>query len=123
MKIETGNWLKQAQKDADVARTLCKIKKYVHSSFWCQQAAEKALKALLLEKEQELIKTQDLVWLAKSLEAPENVVQLWKKLKPVYMETRNPGVGMEGVREFTKKETEEDVKTMGGILRWIKESL
>ncbi|MFH1425430.1 MAG: HEPN domain-containing protein [archaeon] len=123
MRKEIEDWWKQARKDSNVARKLYEIRKYEHSSFWCQQATEKALKALLLDKKQELIKTHDLVLLAKKLDAPENIVQLCKQLTSVYIETRYPGVSKDGFRKFTKKETEEDIKTMGGILKWVRENL
>ena len=123
MKEEVKRWWKMAKDDVSTAKALYKIKKYGYSSFWCQQAAEKALKALLLERGYELIKTHDLVLLSKKLNAPENIVSLCKELTPVYVETRYPDLGEEGFKKFTRKEVEDDIKNTEVIIRWIKKNL
>ena len=61
MKQAVKSWWNQTLKDIDTAKALYKIKKHDYSSFWCQQAGEKALKTLLLKRGHELIKTHDLV--------------------------------------------------------------
>lgn len=88
MKEEVKRWWKQTLKDIDTAKSLYRIKRYDYSYFWCQQAAEKALKTLLLNKGNKLIKTHDLVLLARKLDAPKNIIQICKELTPVYVETR-----------------------------------
>lgn len=123
MKEEVKRWWKQTLKDIDTARSLYKIKRYDYSSFWCQQAAEKALKTLLLKRGYKLIKTHDLVLLSKKLNAPEDIIELCKDLTPVYVETRYPDLGEEGFKKFTKKETEEDTKNMNKIVKWVKKNL
>ena len=123
MKEEVKKWWKQTLKDMRAAKSMYKIKSYGHSSFWCQQAAEKALKTLLFERGKELIKTHDLVLLAKELNAPEKIIQSCKELTPVYIETRYPGLGDEGFKKFTKKEAEEDIKRMRRIIAWTKKNL
>lgn len=120
MREEVGRWMEQAEKDAEDAKDVFEIKKYNNSSFLCQQASEKSLKALLLEKEQKLIKTHDLVLLAKRLGAPENIIKICRELTPVYVETRYPDAGR---TEYTKEETEEDIRTMEEILKWVKKNL
>lgn len=123
MKEEVKRWWKQTIDEISTAKALYKIKRYNYSSFWCQQAAEKALKTLLLHRGHELIKTHDLVLLAKKLDAPEHIIQLCKELTPVYVETRYPDLGEEGFKKFTKKETEEDIKRMRKIIEWTKKNL
>jgi len=120
---EVENWWKQTLNDIDTAKALYKIKKYDYSSFWCQQAAEKALKTLLLKRGHNLIKTHDLVLLARKLNASEEVIQLCKDLTPVYIETRYPSLGEEGFKKFTEKETKEDIKKMERIIEWTKKNL
>lgn len=116
-------WWKQTLKDIDTAKFLYKTKRYDYGSFWCQQAAEKALKTLLFKMGYELIKTHDLVLLARKVAAPENIIQLCKELTPVYIETRYPDLGDEGFKKFTKKETEKDIINMGIIVKWVKKKL
>lgn len=123
MKEEVKRWWKQTLADIDSAKSLFRIKKYSYSSFWCQQAAEKALKTLLLNRGHELIKTHDLVLLARKVDAPEDIVLLCKDLTPVYVETRYPDLGEEGFKKFSKEETEEDIKNMEKIVKWTKKNL
>lgn len=46
-EMEAGRWLRQAQADLEVVRTLVKAGHYAAACFHSQQAAEKALKAVL----------------------------------------------------------------------------
>ncbi len=123
MKEEVNRWWRQTLKDIDAAKSLYKIKLYDYSSFWCQQAAEKALKTLLLNRGHELIKTHDLVLLARKLDAPEDIIRICKELTPVYVETRYPDLVEEDFKKFTSKETEEDIKKMEAIIEWVKKNL
>lgn len=91
--------------------------------FLVSTSSRKALKTLLLHKNYDLIKTHDLVLLARKLEAPEYIIQYCKELTPVYVETRYPDLGEEGFKKFSKKETEEDLKRMREIIEWIKKNL
>jgi HEPN domain-containing protein len=45
MRQESVNWYKQAMEDFDTAQKIFSLKKYYASSFFCQQSAEKILKA------------------------------------------------------------------------------
>lgn len=121
MRKEISNWWKQALSDFDKAKILFKNNSYDGCAFFCQQASEKGFKALLIHKENDIIKTHDLVFLARRLNAPDNLVEFCKLLTPVYIETRYPGI--EGVRKFTKKEVEKDLKSATEILKWIKRNL
>lgn len=123
MRAEVKRWLEQAERDADVAGTLFASKKYEYSSFWAQQAAEKALKTLLLKNGLELIKTHDLVLLAKKVKAPTEIIETCKQLTPVYVETRYPDVDETGFRKYSKQETEEDLASMTEVMKWVKKQL
>jgi HEPN domain-containing protein len=50
MKPKTQNWLDLASGDYRVAKYLFNKKEYLHCLFFCQQAIEKALKAVYYEK-------------------------------------------------------------------------
>ena len=43
MRKEVTNWIKQANKDLEVAEKTFNIKEYYSAVFWCQQAIEKGL--------------------------------------------------------------------------------
>ncbi len=55
--------------DLLTAKGNVEIKKYFATAFFCQQAAEKALKALSLEKLREPVKSHDLLSLARKIKA------------------------------------------------------
>ncbi|HLD75480.1 MAG TPA: HEPN domain-containing protein [Candidatus Norongarragalinales archaeon] len=50
MREEAKLWLEQAAEDLDSAAANLQIRKYYVCAFFCQQAVEKALKALAIEK-------------------------------------------------------------------------
>ena len=74
MKEDVSLWLKQSEADLDSAESLLEIKKYYASAFFSQQSTEKILKAACIKKFNELIKIHDLVFLARKLNAPEDIV-------------------------------------------------
>ena len=123
MKEEVKRWIEQSKADMKSAKNCFKSKDYYLCAFMCQQAAEKSLKTLLLKRGLELVKTHDLVLLAKKLNAPDKIVQMCKELTPVYVETRYPDTNEKGFRKYTKKETEDDLKIMGKITKWAKKNL
>jgi len=96
---EVKKWFDKAKDDLKKAKDNSGIGNYDVASFLSQQGAEKALKALLLGRGHGLIKTHDLVLLARILNnIPDNILQLCKDLTPVYIETRYPIE--EGFKEF-----------------------
>ncbi len=58
---EHEQWITKAQEDLKDARTLCRSKSFSSTMYFCQQAAEKALKSYLFFKKQELQKIHDLI--------------------------------------------------------------
>ncbi len=67
MHEEAKRWWEQAKDDFEKARILTENKKYDGAAFYCQQAVEKALKAVYIQQNQNLIRVHDLVFLAKKL--------------------------------------------------------
>jgi len=118
---ESDEWWEQANKDLKAAKSNFLTKEYNVASFLSQQAAEKALKALILEKYNSLPKEHDLVLLANKLNLPKNIIQLCKDLTPVYIETRYPDVN--GFKQYTKKESEKDIEMAEEILECIKKQI
>lgn len=50
MRKDSAMWLEQAEKDFEVAKKNFQLKEWYVVAFFCQQAVEKALKALYQEK-------------------------------------------------------------------------
>ncbi len=80
MRKETKNWWEQAKEDLKAAKINYDNKVYYVASFLAQQAAEKALKALLLESSLKIPKVHDLVFLAERTGAPEGIVSKCREL-------------------------------------------
>ena len=83
-------WLKQAERDLKSANNSYKSKDYYVTALLCQQAAEKALKYLYICNNNKLIRTHDLVQLAKEIKAPLEIIKNCSTLNPIYVEVRYP---------------------------------
>lgn len=64
MRKEVSRLWEQALEDFDTAEKLLEVEKYYVSVFFSEQAAEKALKALFVEKKWRMAFTHDLTELA-----------------------------------------------------------
>lgn len=91
MREEAKEWLEKAKRDLEAARYNYEGDLHEVAAFLCQQSAEKALKALYIEKFGELLKTHDLHFLAKKLKAPAGIMDACKELSTYYVESRYPG--------------------------------
>ena len=120
MKEEVERWLNKAKDDLRKAKDNLNIKNYDLTSFLCQQAVEKALKSVLIEKTKEFPKIHDLVRLGKLAEINKELLKECEKLTFVYTETRYPDTSD---REYTQQEAEDDIKTAEKIIKWIIERL
>ncbi len=89
-KADVGKWLQKARSDLKAAKYNFDGNNFDLAAFLCQQAAEKALKAVYITKFKELKKTHDLVFLAKELGAPQKLVDYCKELSPAYIYARYP---------------------------------
>ena len=120
MKPETRKWLGRAKKDLDTARLLLENKKHEESAFFSQQAAEKALKALSLEKHKRIRKIHDLVELGRDVKLPEHLLDDAKELTMAYVYSRYPDVeeskDLEEIAAGFLKYAEE-------ILKWVETNL
>lgn len=116
---EVRQWLAKAEDEYDTALVNFKAKKYFSSAFWCQQAAEKGLKALLISATRRFPKIHDLVQLAKSGGAPPNILELCSKLNPAYTAARYPDFS----KVFSSEESEVLLNASREVLRWIKKKL
>ncbi|HIH20629.1 TPA: HEPN domain-containing protein [Candidatus Micrarchaeota archaeon] len=80
--------MEQAKEDLHTAEANLQIKKYYVTAFFCQQAAENALKALTIEKLKENPKSHSLIELGAKLgfKADEDLIEL----NPDYTVSRYP---------------------------------
>ncbi len=120
MREEIKRWWDKAKRDFDTAKFLFAGKRYDEASLFCQQAIEKALKTLLLKKNKLIIKTHDLVKLGRLVEIEEELLNSLKNITSVYIESRYPDVSE---RESSQDETEEDLKLVEKVLKWVEEKI
>lgn len=124
MREESKKWWEQANSDLKAAKNSISTKDYDWACFQAQQAAEKALKALFIEKFNELKKVHDLVFLARKLNSPENILQDCIELNRVYMETRYPDQsGTIPAKKFTKENANNFINQAQRIIKWLKKLL
>ncbi|MBS3119091.1 HEPN domain-containing protein [Candidatus Woesearchaeota archaeon] len=120
MKEESRSWWEQAESDFDTAKYLFDGKKYKACSFFCQQAAEKSLKALLINRGEELIKIHDLVKLSRLIKIEDSLEKDCKELTTVYTDTRYPDSGSSS---YSKEEAKEDINRAERILQWVEKNI
>ena len=119
MKEEAKKWMEKAKRDLKTAKNSLKSKDYYAASFWCQQSAEKALKALLINRAGEFPKIHDLTKLARLANAPDSIIEVCAKINPAYTASRYP----DAANEYTKEEVKSAVNYSNGVLKWIKKNL
>lgn len=91
MREEVRSWWRQALEDLDAAKDNLGIGRYYVCAFLCQQAAEKALKAVAMETWREANpKTHSLPPLAKALSLPSELQSASRRLNAAYATSRYP---------------------------------
>src|SRR4028119_1186417 len=80
----------QSRADIATATTLLDAGIYYASVFFSQQAAEKALKAAVVENEHRSPRGHNLVQMANSMNAPVEIMNAAAELNPEFLVTRNP---------------------------------
>ena len=119
MKEETKGWLNKAKEDIETARYNLKGKKLNAAVFFSQQASEKSLKAVQIEKLGRFDRIHDLLALAKSVNAPEDIIESCASVNPYYTITRYPD-SEDKINEKTAKSLLESSEK---VVRWAKKIL
>jgi len=119
MRKEAQNWFNQAEDDFDGAEFNYRGEKYYIAAFLCQQAFEKALKALLINETASFPKVHDLTRLARLARAPKDIITLCSKINPGYTASRYPDLP----QQYFKEDCEELLADAKVILKWIKAKL
>ncbi len=120
MDEEVAKWLEQAEKDMDDAEYLLKGGRLKFTLFACEQAVEKGLKALELERKGTVTKTHELTDLARAVALPEQLRPLLDELSDAYVATRYP---VESAKDPDHETTQELLQHSKEVLTWIKKQL
>jgi len=121
MREEAAGWWEQGRHDLSAARAMFREQIYYAAAFLSHQAAEKALKALLIEKRRELPpKTHNLLILGRLAEAPEEVMSALRLLNPEYVASRYPDAA-NGIpaENYDAEKTERLLKAVEKVHKWV----
>lgn len=128
MKQKTQNWLDLADSDFRVTGYLFKKKEYLHCLFFCQQAIEKALKAVYHEKygktpprKHDLESLADASGILSQLN--ENQLNLLDLLSLYYIESRYVEDRETLVKNCTRAVTKSMLEQAEEIFEWLKNIL
>ncbi len=121
MKKFTKEWFDKALSDFEVANDMIKLKKYDYAAFWCQQACEKALKAMQIEKEGKFDKIHDLSLLSEKVCAPPEINKICKELTLAYTYTRYPDISSSKID--MKKISHDFINKTEKVISWIRKNL
>ena len=91
MRSDTFPWWRQAEADLTSGEFMLVHARWYAASWFAQQAAEKALKALWIEQTtRDPVRTHDVRLLGRSVNAPQHVEQDLTVLFPIFGLTRYP---------------------------------
>lgn len=125
MRKEIQNWWSQAEKDLEKANWLYKGKHFDGTALFCQQAVEKALKALiLLTTKTKRVEGHSLVYLASTAKLPPRYLPGLRRLSPEYFVSRYPDVTEEAPYElYDDVIAGEYLNLATEVLQWIRQRL
>lgn len=119
-----NNWMDQAESDLKSAEYNLQGGKLDVAAYLCQQAVEKALKALYIKNKNELWKTHDLVKLAELVKAPKRIIEICNKINPIYTEDRYPDYSdVIPAKKFKQEEVEDFLNKSKEVIKWIRKNL
>ena len=118
---EAMDFWAQARADLATAVTLMDAGIYYASVFFSQQAAEKALKAAIVDGQRRSPRGHNLIQMANSLNAPVEIMNSAAELNPEFMATRNPE-SVDGVpaQLYDKTSARIHLRCAQDILDWAK---
>ncbi|MBI2916681.1 MAG: HEPN domain-containing protein [Chloroflexi bacterium] len=124
MRPETRNLWAQAQEDLTTARALEQSERFYACVFFCQQAAEKALKALYQHTKRKQLFTHDLLQLARGLGCSAEVERAARELTPEYVVARYPNAsGTVPARLYEQADADRHLDNANKVLQWVGERL
>lgn len=128
MRAQSSVWIGIAEDDLDAAEHCLRGKQYLWAMFMCQQAVEKAIKAVYFEKNGETPpKKHDLISLAGAAgireECSSDLRDLFRRLSLYYIETRYPDKRAEIEARCSATETQEMLNRSKGAVAWLRSKL
>lgn len=122
------DWLDEALDDLSVAEILFREGKYSKVCFFAQQAAEKALRALIIYRHKRYVDIHSISELLRIAKAPQELIEKGDTLDRHYIPSRYPNAWPYGApyKHYKKSDAEEALRicreVISYVLREIKES-
>jgi len=118
---EAMDFWAQGRADLASSTTLLDAGIYYASVFFSQQAAEKALKAAIVDQQHKSPKGHNLVQMANSLNAPVEIMNAAAELNPEFLASRNPE-SVDGVpaQLYDKTSARLHLRCAQDVLEWAK---
>ena len=113
---ESEKWMAKATSDLATARYNLEGDMLDAALFYSQQAAEKALKSLIIQSKNDFPKIHDVVRLAKLVGAPQKIIVLCSIINPAYILSRYP----DQPSRYTRAEAAAIVKNSEEVVAWAK---
>lgn len=122
MKKEVADWIAKAEADFRKAKILSENKEFDGATFYSQQTAEKALKAVCIFRGLGLIKTHDLSNLGRMVKLPSELLKKAILLNLFYTSSRYP-LGDEEQEISNEESASESLIYAEEILKWCKQQI
>ncbi|WP_054842188.1 HEPN domain-containing protein [Vulcanisaeta distributa] len=128
MREEAEQWLREATRELELARHLLEIGYLNYAAFHSHQAAEKALKALIIARLRLLPPKTHLLELAERLRSSgipvDEVIDDLRDLNLHYLVARYPDAANGVPSEvYSKREAQHCVESASRVIEWVKKLL
>jgi HEPN domain-containing protein len=110
MQKTIQEWIEISEYDLETAVSMLETEKFLYVAFMCQQAIEKILKALYVQKRNELPpRTHNLLYLVDivAITLEEEILTLMSYLNQFYLESRYPGERVKLANEIDKSKAQD----------------
>jgi HEPN domain-containing protein len=125
-ETDVGAWLEYAEADRRSAHNAMQAADYRDVAFHCQQAVEKAFKALIVhqtaERPPHIHNLRELLSLLPDSAPPSSIVEAVLSLNPHYRATRYPGVA-DDLDFYEVESTKRLLGQMELVLKWVLDQL
>ena len=122
-------WFKQAEADLKAAEHSMEHGDWFASAFWAHQAAEKALKALLLSRGKvarghNLLQLAEIIRVDLGMEIPEDIMRCLRRLNPHYTIARYPNAANAiPYQIYDREDAVEAINYSRRVLEWVRRLL
>ncbi len=122
MRDEIERWLLQSEEELSTAEASLNSGKWFAVAFWCQQAVEKALKALFLFKKKESSgTTHSLTYLGRELGIPTEFWDGLRDLTKEYYLSRYPDASEDvPFKMYNSEDASRYLKFSRLLIKWVK---